>query len=220
MHVPKPRALVAEHRPLFPLLLRRHRAGPALLNLIQPVPFHSLHHAPLAAAPHHFNPHLIAHTPRRKHPQRLVARQIPPPADHLLALQRHRAPIHPHLRPDPPRVRRGPRQPHRHPRCAPFLPPPPRHSVQIVHHHVQVPVPVQIPQRHPLRYPSRVEAPLPAHLLKSQIPSVPKRHLPGRQTRKHATRLKYFCVGHPPLCAHEFQTLDHVHVTRRAFLSI
>src|ERR1043166_340215 len=150
---------------------------PFLLDLVNPVGSPPFDHAPLAAPPAHLQSHRVALAPRSKHPHRIVARQIPPSADHLLALHPHRSPIQPDLRPDPSRVRPQTPQPHRHARRVALVAIHPRSPVQIVHHHVQVPVPVQITQTHPVRYALGVKSPFVAHIFKRQIASIAKSHI-------------------------------------------
>src|SRR6266536_1826261 len=79
---------------------------PGFVDLIQPIRLHCLVHAPLPAAPLHFNAHGIGGISGRKYPQGVITRQIPPPADHLLALRRDRPLVEPNLRPNSALARR------------------------------------------------------------------------------------------------------------------
>ena len=92
-----------------------------LINLINPIGPCPVDHAPLAAPPHHLDPHPIAHAPCRKHTHRIIAGQIPPAADHFLALHRHGSAIQPDPGPDPTSVCSLSLQPHCDPRLGPFV---------------------------------------------------------------------------------------------------
>src|SRR5439155_24559572 len=131
----------------------------------------------LPSAPALFDAQLIGQTPVRNHPHRIITAQVSAPADHLLALHRHPSPIHPTLRSNPTRVPGQPFQPHGYPRSNALVPIHSSHPVQIVHHHIQVPVPVQVSQTHPVRHTPRVKAPRLTDILKNQITSIAKNHL-------------------------------------------
>src|SRR5205809_657622 len=71
---------------------RRHGAG--FVDLIRIIGGGVCHYAASSAArPIHFDPQKVRQTTRRKNAQRLVARKIATPANHLLALDRHRAAV-------------------------------------------------------------------------------------------------------------------------------
>ena len=120
-HVPKHRRKVGNR------IHRRRNSRPSLRHFINPVRRRTVNHTPPTTPPSHLDPESVAHRPRRKHPHRIIPRQIPPPADHLLTLH-HRPPRHLDLRPDPLAISPAPAQPHSHPR---------RHTV--VAQHLQLP---------------------------------------------------------------------------------
>ena len=171
---------------------RRSRLRPRFVDLIEPVGLDPADHAPQAVAPAHFQAHLIGQTAGGKDPHGVVAGQIAAPADHFLALHRHRAPVEPELGPDAPGVGRPALQTHRHARGNPLVAIDPRRPIEIVDHQVQVPVPVQVRQGHAVRDGARVEAPGLADLLERQVSPIPKRHLRNFEAAVHLPQIELF----------------------------
>ena len=186
MAVLQPLADVFKHRPRFEVRGSRFEVRGCLgfVNLVNPIRSHPIDHTPLPVAPPHFNAHRIGQTPRGKHPHRIITAQVSAPADHLLALHRNRPAVEPNPGPDTLRVGRLTLQPYRHTRRRGLIPIHPGHRVEIIHHDIQVAVPVQVRQRHSSGVARGVKAPRGAHFFKGQIPSVMEGHLGHLQTRK------------------------------------
>src|SRR5229473_7265182 len=108
----------------------RSRLRPRFVDLIEPVGFDPADYAPQAVAPAHFDAHLIGQTAGGKDPHGVVAGQIAAPADHFLALHRHRPAVEPELGPDAPGVGRPALQTHRHARADPVVAIDPGHPVE------------------------------------------------------------------------------------------
>ena len=149
----------------------------AFRDLVHTVGFDSLHHAPLPTPPLHFNPHSVRRRPGREHPHCVVPGQVSSSRHHFLALHRHRPAHHSDSRPDPARVGSFPFQPYRNSRPTRVVPIDSGHAVQLVHHHVHVPIVVQIRQAHSVRHAFISKSPFLPHFLKAQPAHVPVQRL-------------------------------------------
>ena len=163
---------------------------PGLVHFVNPVGLHLVHDAPVPSPPFHFEPHVVGRTSCGKYSHRVIARQIPPPADHLLALHRHRTAVEPDLGADPVCIRGQSFQSHRHPRRAALVAVNSGRTIQIVHHHIQVPVIVQIGQTHPLGDFGRIEPPI--HLLEAQPAKIAERQVCRGQSGKQFPQAQLF----------------------------
>ena len=120
-----------------------HRTGSRLVNLVNPVGLYIMNNALPAAAPGHFEGHVLA-LASRKHAQGIRTGQIEAAAGHFLALHRHGPAQQFDLPADPLRVGRQTLQPHGNARRGAMVVVHAGGAAEVVQHDIQASVVVQI----------------------------------------------------------------------------
>ena len=190
----------------------RRRLGSSLVHDAKGVGLHVGQDAAAAAAPGDFDGQKIGQGARRKDAQRLIPGQVTAARDHLLALHRHRAAAHHDARSDALGVGRAPLQLHRHPRGRGLVLQQRGRRIEVVDHHVEIAIVVEIRHAHALGNGLLIEAPFLAGLGELQVAQVPEGKVRSLQLGEHGAQPQLLLRGHGPRFLGRLDAAHHVHV--------
>ena len=130
-----------------------------------------------AAAPGDFDVDAIGQSPGGNDAHGIVARQVTAATNHFLRLHRNSPADHFDARPDAARVRRSALEPHAETRSARVVAVDGAGIVEIVHHHVEVAVVIEVGKAHAVGHAVEIKTPGGTHVFERQIAPVAKRQV-------------------------------------------
>ena len=149
---------------------------------------------------------------RGKHPHRIVTAQVASPRHEHLRLFGERARPNQNASPQTAGITARTAGPNQNTRGRGFIPEQRRRRVEIVLHHVQIAIAVEITQGHAMGNVAHIEAPLRRYVREREITPISKGHVRHGQPGKQLSQVQQLPGIHPPLILELFRLLNDIRI--------